>query len=149
MDTEQQVREDKRTIPADTLRARLKLARMHAGDLTIREAADRCGLIHASWANWEKGMEPRGLVDIVDAISEGLGIDRDWLLFGGPLTQPEGRARALKRRLPAEGRRNTLRYASMPERMRRNVRPTGRNQDNRAPSSRRPRIMPRPLNAVS
>jgi transcriptional regulator with XRE-family HTH domain len=88
-----------RTIPVDTFRARLKLARLHAGDLTMREAAQRCGLIHASWANWEKGMEPRGLAQIAEAISEGLGVDRDWLLFGGPLAQPERRTtRHLTRR---------------------------------------------------
>lgn len=132
-------------IPADTFAVRLMLVRVHAGYLTIEQAAERSGLNYGSWSNWERGRKPRDMDDVVDAISETFGIDPDWLMWGGALTAPERR----RRRLPAGDGRNTLRYASMPERMRRNVRPTGRNQDNRAPSSRRPRIMPRPLNAVS
>jgi transcriptional regulator with XRE-family HTH domain len=64
---------------------------MHAGDLTIRDAAARCGLNYGSWANWERGMKPRDLIEVAEAISEGLRVDRDWLLFGGPLAQPERR----------------------------------------------------------
>lgn len=79
-----------RAVPADTLAARLMLSRMHAGHLSIREAADRCGLIHASWANWEQGMRPRDLLAVVHAISDGLDIDHDWLLFGGPLVGSRG-----------------------------------------------------------
>lgn len=79
-----------RPIPADTFSARLMLARMHAGHLSIREAADRCGLNYASWANWEQGKRPRDLLAVVAAISDGLEINHDWLLFGGPLTGPRG-----------------------------------------------------------
>lgn len=72
-------------IPQDTYAHRLMLARAHAGHLSIREAAARCGLNHASWANWEKGTASRTQVDDVDAIAEALEIDREWLLRGGPL----------------------------------------------------------------
>lgn len=85
------------TIPVDTFSVRLVLARIHAGDLTLRDAAERCGLSFASWSNWERGMKPRDLLEVAQAVSEGLGIDRDWLLFGGPLT-PEKRHRDVRRR---------------------------------------------------
>lgn len=84
-------------IPHDTFAARLMLARLHAGNLTIQDAAEKCGLINQSWSNWERGMKPRDLLDVVQAISGGLGIDQNWLLFGGPLT-PEKRHRDVRRR---------------------------------------------------
>lgn len=80
----------RRPIPADTLMVRLAIARMHAGHLTIREAADRCGLNYASWSNWEQGSRPRDLLGVTHAISEGLDIDHDWLLFGGRLAGARG-----------------------------------------------------------
>lgn len=87
------------SIPSDQFRYRLLLARLHAGDLTTREAAERCGLNYVSWSNWERGKRPRDLITVAEAVSEGLGIDRDWLLFGGPLAQEERRAgRILERR---------------------------------------------------
>lgn len=76
-------------VPADTFAARLALARMHADNITIRDAAERCGLNYGSWSNWERGKKPRDLLETVEAISEGLGVDRDWLLFGGPLADAE------------------------------------------------------------
>jgi transcriptional regulator with XRE-family HTH domain len=89
----------KRAIPADTFAARLMLARAHAGHLSIREAADRCGLGRGAWTNWERGALPVGEGQIVKIISESLGVDRDWLLFGGPLAQPERRGpRTITRR---------------------------------------------------
>jgi transcriptional regulator with XRE-family HTH domain len=69
---------------------RLAIARMHAGHLTIREAAEKCGLNHASWSNWEQGSRPRDLLGVVHAISEGLDVDHDWLLWGGRLAGPRG-----------------------------------------------------------
>jgi transcriptional regulator with XRE-family HTH domain len=75
-------------VPADTFSHRLLLARaeMH---LTIEQAAAKCGLLSQSWGQWERGSTPRDRVDVVEAVSEGLGIDRDWLLYGGPLAKPE------------------------------------------------------------
>ena len=80
-------------IPADTFGHRLMLARADGGNLTIREAADKCGLNYGSWSNWERGSLPRDKVEVVEAIAEGLGVDRDWLLHGGPLTRPERQRR--------------------------------------------------------
>jgi transcriptional regulator with XRE-family HTH domain len=77
------------TVPSDTFDHRLMLARSHAGRLTIQEAAAKCGVTHQSWSNWERGRIPRDKVEVADAIAEGLGIDRDWLLHGGPLTSPD------------------------------------------------------------
>lgn len=75
-------------IPEDTYAHRLMLARADAGHLSIREAAEKCGLNYATWANWERGTRSRTIVEDAEAIAEGLGIDRDWLLHGGPLTRP-------------------------------------------------------------
>jgi transcriptional regulator with XRE-family HTH domain len=81
-----------RRVPADTFAHRLLLARAEAGNLTIDDAAKRCTLGAQNWSNWEKGRIPRDKVEVAEAISEGLGIDRDWLLHGGPLTPaPSGR----------------------------------------------------------
>jgi transcriptional regulator with XRE-family HTH domain len=103
--TEVAQRETGRVIPRDTFRARLMLVRLHAGDLTIREAAAKCGLNYGSWANWEKGVKPRDRVETAEAISDALGVDRDWLLFGGPLAPEDRRpGRVVSRpgrRLPA------------------------------------------------
>jgi hypothetical protein len=90
-----------RTIPPDEFRYRVLLARTHAG-LTTREAADLCGTTSASWSNWERGMKPRDLLDVVERISEGLGVDRDWLMWGGPLSTP-GRRDPLARRVLSRG----------------------------------------------
>lgn len=77
------------SIPQDTYANRLMLARAHAGHLSIRDAAKKCGLNHASWANWERGTASRTVIDDAEAIAEGLNVDRDWLLHGGPLTSPD------------------------------------------------------------
>jgi transcriptional regulator with XRE-family HTH domain len=93
-------------VPEDQFRYRLLLARLHAGNLTTRQAAEKCGLSYVSWSNWERGMKPRDMVEVVDRVSDGLGISRDWLLFGGPLTQPERTHRSIRDR---HGRRTTNR----------------------------------------
>ena len=86
-----------RRIPADTFALRLKATRLDAGDLTIFEAAERCGISNQSWSNWEHGRVPRDLADIVLAISETFSVDRDWLMYGGPLAVASPRRR---RKLP-------------------------------------------------
>jgi hypothetical protein len=82
--------EAKGAIPADTFAARLMLARMHAGHLSIREAADKCGIGRGAWTNWEHGARPVDRLEICRAIADALEIDYNWLLFGGPLTGPRG-----------------------------------------------------------
>jgi transcriptional regulator with XRE-family HTH domain len=102
------------SVPADTFSHRLMLARSHAGRLTIQDAATKCGFSHQTWSNWEHGKEPRGnILDLVEAIAEGLGIDRDWLLYGGPLTKPE---RVRKHRV-AYARRSVRPGARRPRRI--------------------------------
>ena len=83
------------SIPVDSFGHRLMLARSHAGQLTIQEAATRCGLSPQSWSNCERGKLPRDKVDVVDVVADRLAIDRDWLLHGGPLRRPE-RVRAVR-----------------------------------------------------
>jgi len=77
-------------IPSDTFGNRLVLARRLEG-LTIREAAERCGLHYATWSTWEAGRRPADILDVTTRIADELDIDRDWLLFGGPLLPARGR----------------------------------------------------------
>src|SRR5690554_916705 len=102
MTDEPQAVAERREIPEDQFRYRLLLARMHAGNLTTHEAAARAGTTSANWSNWERGVRPRDKVEVANAVAEGLGIDRDWLLYGGPLRgegeSSTGRQRTLDRR---------------------------------------------------
>lgn len=76
-------------VPTDQFRHRLVLVRREL-DLTVKEAAARCGLHYATWSTWENGARPADLVGVVTAISSGLGVDRDWLLWGGSLGSGPG-----------------------------------------------------------
>jgi transcriptional regulator with XRE-family HTH domain len=80
----------------DSFGNRLKLARAHAGHLSIREAADRCDIGRGAWTNWERGARPADIIEVAAVVACRLGVDRDWLLFGGPLTTIE--PRSLRRR---------------------------------------------------
>jgi transcriptional regulator with XRE-family HTH domain len=71
-------------VPRDTFATRLVLARAAAG-MTRDEAAAACGLNRATWRLWEQGGSPRNMAEVVSKIAAGLGVDRDWLLWGGPL----------------------------------------------------------------
>jgi transcriptional regulator with XRE-family HTH domain len=62
---------------------------MYADNITIRDAAELCGLNYGSWSNWERGKKPRDLLEVVSAISGALGVNRTWLLLGGPLARAE------------------------------------------------------------
>jgi transcriptional regulator with XRE-family HTH domain len=71
--------------PRDTFGARLRLIRGELG-LDISEAAERCDVPIATWSNWErKAARPRDLLDAVLKIENALRVDRDWLMWGGPL----------------------------------------------------------------
>lgn len=76
-------------MPSDTFATRLLIARSQR-DMTQQQAADACGINRATWALWEGGSSPRNMADVVMKIAAGLGVDRDWLLWGGPLSHPSG-----------------------------------------------------------
>jgi transcriptional regulator with XRE-family HTH domain len=105
-------------IPADTFSNRLILSRALAGHLSIREACELTGLNRGSWQGWERGLRPRDIVETAQRVAEAMDIDRDWLLFGGPLAGPRG---VPTRKSP----RATSGYPGMPIRPRDN-RPVGR-----------------------
>lgn len=72
-------------IPTDTFGSRLLLVRRQKG-MTVEVAAKLCGVAQPTWTTWENGAKPRDHVGAVRKISEALGVDRDWLMWGGPLT---------------------------------------------------------------
>lgn len=73
--------------PTDTFGARLLLIRHEMGTTQV-EAAERCGLDDGSWSNWENGRVPRNLPEVVHKIAQALGVERDWLMWGGDLPSP-------------------------------------------------------------
>lgn len=76
--------EEGHLIPEDSFGIRLVAIRTYL-KLTQAEIAARCDLDDGSWSNWERGAKPRGMDGIVAKISKSLGVDRDWLMWGGPL----------------------------------------------------------------
>jgi transcriptional regulator with XRE-family HTH domain len=74
-------------VPTDTFAARLRLVRFELG-WSVEEAADRCHTHPATLSKWERGASPRGLAGVVVAIVAASGVDRDWLMWGGPLRTP-------------------------------------------------------------
>lgn len=85
---EQEVRRD---IPSDTFAARLVLVRHFAGRLSIEQAAAQAGINAEAWRRWEDGSRPRDQIEAATAIAETHGIDREWLMFGGPLLPAKGK----------------------------------------------------------
>jgi transcriptional regulator with XRE-family HTH domain len=72
--------------PTDTLGARLILLRRELG-LSQRDAAVRAGIPFGQWQGKEDdGRQPRGLDVKVARIAVAFGVDRDWLMWGGPLS---------------------------------------------------------------
>lgn len=71
-------------VPEDSFALRLAMTRFRLG-VSQEEAAKRTGLKASTWATWETGARPRGMDLVVQKISDGLGVDRGWLMFGGPL----------------------------------------------------------------
>lgn len=71
-------------IPPDTFGTRLLLARKGRG-FTVEQAARACGIAQPTWTTWENGARPRDLVQAIAKISVALDVDRDWLMWGGPL----------------------------------------------------------------
>lgn len=71
-------------IPTDTFGTRLFIIRKQR-ELTVEAVAKICGVAQPTWTTWEKGAHPRDLVGTVRKIAEALDVDRDWLMWGGPL----------------------------------------------------------------
>lgn len=81
------------TIPKlDAFGARLALVRYEYGRLNMKEAAVVCGFPYASWRDWEvNGAMPRDYLGVCRQISDRLGVNLEWLVFGPPEpTQPAG-----------------------------------------------------------
>lgn len=70
-------------VPTEDFAARLLLARRHAG-LTVRDAASAAGIHYATWSTWERGARPANMAAEVEKISNALGVDRNWLMWGTP-----------------------------------------------------------------
>ena len=50
------------------------------------ELATLCGQPLTTWGTWERERSmPRNLLEVVTAITNATGVDRDWLLWGGAL----------------------------------------------------------------
>lgn len=75
-------------LPTNTFGERLRYVRVSL-DLTVAEAARRCGYSSATWSTWENGtsQNPRGLDKIVSNVvetlsPEGKRLNRNWLMWG-------------------------------------------------------------------
>lgn len=53
--------------------------------LSQRAAAEQCGLTFGEWQSMELGRAARRLDVKIKQIAMALGVDRDWLMWGGPL----------------------------------------------------------------
>lgn len=68
-------------IPVETFGDRLRMLRKHL-DLTTDEIGVRCTIPGPTWSSWENGAKPRRMDERVEQISEALGVDRAWLMWG-------------------------------------------------------------------
>lgn len=73
------------SIPQDTLPMRVYIARKER-KLSQRAAAEACGLTFGEWQSIEDGRGVRQLDVKIAKIAQGLNYDRDWLMWGGPLS---------------------------------------------------------------
>ncbi len=124
-------------VPADTFAVRLLLSRHHAGHLSIREAAERCGLGRGAWTNWERGAIPSDKFETAEAVAEGLGMNLIWLLRGGSLLPARGR----RTKRPSAFNPGSVQWSVRPA----DTRPNGRPLTGSSPSQsvRRPRLIDR------
>jgi len=82
-------------VPHDTFEMRLAIARFHAGNISAKEAALRVGVSGQAWRNWEAGKSPGAHQPAMLAyIAQQLGVDKDWLRYGGPLLDTPERPNA-------------------------------------------------------
>lgn len=76
--------------PADTLANRFRLLRAELG-LSQREFGERAGIPASQIQSIEDGKSPRGLDVKVQKLATAYGIDREWLMWGGPLESHDPR----------------------------------------------------------
>lgn len=76
-------------IPSNTFANRLVLVRRELGGMSVKAASARCGLNYATWSTWENGRTQANMPAVVDAIAHGLGVDRDWLMWGEARINPQ------------------------------------------------------------
>ncbi len=74
-------------VPSDNFGTRLLLTRRELG-LNMKEAAARCGIHYSTWSTWENGRKPANMASVVRAIAGGLGVSREWLMWGQAPTDP-------------------------------------------------------------
>lgn len=72
--------------PADTLENRLRLVRAEK-KLSQRSAAEAVGITQREWQSMEEGRAARRVDVKVRRIAMALGVDRDWLMWGGQLNE--------------------------------------------------------------
>lgn len=87
--------------PTDSLAHRLVLLRHELG-LSQREAAIRTGVSFGVWQGMESGRATRGVDRAVAAIADTLDVDRNWLMWGGPLADPSSPVQTPRRADPTE-----------------------------------------------
>lgn len=75
-------------VPADSLANRLILVRKELG-LTQRDAAEQAGVGYGAWQSWEAGSSPHNEVRVLTRVADALGVDREWLMFGGGLSHEQ------------------------------------------------------------
>lgn len=68
-------------VPDWTLGDRIRKARRH-GDMGQVELAEKLGIGHTRLANWERGAQPRDLVQTCRNIADATGVSFLWLLTG-------------------------------------------------------------------
>lgn len=56
--------------------------------LSQREAAETIGITQREWQGMEEGRAARRIDVKVAKIALAFGVDRDWLMWGGPLVDP-------------------------------------------------------------
>lgn len=71
-------------VPTDSFAARLRLVRFELG-ASVEEICSATKVRPPTWSKWERGAEPRRMGAVVMQISEATGVDREWLMWGGPL----------------------------------------------------------------
>ncbi|OZE98180.1 helix-turn-helix domain-containing protein [Rhodococcoides fascians] len=70
--------------PTDTLENRLRLVRAEK-KLSQRAAAELIGISAREWQSMEEGRAARRVDLKVAKIAEAMGVDREWLMWGGNL----------------------------------------------------------------